>query len=82
MCGSGRKLLETSHRLASFPRPEKPITLYEFEGCPFCRKVRSLRRTCPIYGSPTVHACAITKDEASAARIQGSERNLCISGGQ
>jgi glutathione S-transferase len=22
------------------PRPEKPLEIYEFEGCPFCRKVR------------------------------------------
>lgn len=22
------------------PRPEKPLVVYEFEGCPFCRKVR------------------------------------------
>ena len=22
------------------PRPEKPLVLYEFEGCPYCRKVR------------------------------------------
>ncbi|CAM2009803.1 glutathione S-transferase N-terminal domain-containing protein [Acanthopleuribacter pedis] len=22
------------------PRPEKPLEVYEFEGCPFCRKVR------------------------------------------
>ncbi|MCA9686349.1 MAG: glutathione S-transferase N-terminal domain-containing protein, partial [Myxococcales bacterium] len=22
------------------PRPEQPVELYEFEGCPFCRKVR------------------------------------------
>lgn len=22
------------------PRPDKPLELYEFEGCPFCRKVR------------------------------------------
>jgi glutathione S-transferase len=22
------------------PRPQKPLQLYEFEGCPFCRKVR------------------------------------------
>ena len=22
------------------PRPEKPLELYDFEGCPFCRKVR------------------------------------------
>ncbi|KAK4582807.1 hypothetical protein RGQ29_025827 [Quercus rubra] len=24
------------------PRPEKPIEIYEFEGCPFCRKVREI----------------------------------------
>ena len=39
--------METSDRLASFPRPEKPITLYEFEGCPFCRKVRSQQYSPP-----------------------------------
>ena len=22
------------------PRPEQPVILYEFEGCPFCRKAR------------------------------------------
>ncbi|RZC84064.1 hypothetical protein C5167_046853 [Papaver somniferum] len=24
------------------PRPEKPIEIYEFEGCPFCKKVREI----------------------------------------
>ncbi|KAM5559457.1 hypothetical protein ABKV19_020888 [Rosa sericea] len=24
------------------PRPEKPVEIYEFEGCPFCRKVREI----------------------------------------
>nr|GMD78455.1 glutathione S-transferase, amino-terminal domain protein [Ipomoea batatas] len=24
------------------PRPEKPIEIYEFESCPFCRKVREI----------------------------------------
>ncbi|CAN8297939.1 unnamed protein product [Cochlearia groenlandica] len=24
------------------PRPDKPIEIYEFEGCPFCRKVREM----------------------------------------
>ena len=33
-------MVERSDRVSAFPRPEKPITLYEFEGCPFCRKVR------------------------------------------
>lgn len=37
---AGRKFLETSDTLANFKRPEKMMTLYEFEGCPFCRKVR------------------------------------------
>jgi len=35
----GRWLKETSD-VAKFPRPSAPIKLYEFEGCPFCRKVR------------------------------------------
>ncbi|KAL4434125.1 hypothetical protein ABPG75_000566 [Micractinium tetrahymenae] len=35
----GRKLRETS-AVSGFNRPAQPIVLYEFEGCPFCRKVR------------------------------------------
>jgi len=37
-------VVERSDRISTFPRPDKPITLYEFEGCPFCRKVRPLLR--------------------------------------
>lgn len=36
---AGRKLKETSS-VSSFPRPAVPLELYEFEGCPFCKKVR------------------------------------------
>ncbi|XP_011627295.1 uncharacterized protein LOC18444845 isoform X1 [Amborella trichopoda] len=36
---AGFKLKETS-RVG--PRPTKPIEIYEFEGCPFCRKVREV----------------------------------------
>ncbi|KAL3825761.1 hypothetical protein ACJIZ3_021790 [Penstemon smallii] len=36
---AGYKLKETS-KLG--PRPEKPIEIYEFESCPFCRKVREI----------------------------------------
>lgn len=36
---AGRKLKETSNL---GPRPPKPIEIYEFEGCPFCRKVREI----------------------------------------
>ncbi|KAL2620977.1 hypothetical protein R1flu_001182 [Riccia fluitans] len=36
---AGRKLVEKGK---PGPRPEKPIELYEFEGCPFCRKVREI----------------------------------------
>lgn len=36
---AGYKVKETS-KLG--PRPEKPIEIYEFEGCPFCRKVREI----------------------------------------
>ncbi|KAF7804289.1 putative thioredoxin-like protein [Senna tora] len=35
----GYKVKETS-KLG--PRPEKPIEIYEFESCPFCRKVREI----------------------------------------
>ncbi|XP_047308566.1 uncharacterized protein LOC124912054 [Impatiens glandulifera] len=36
---AGFKVKETS-KLG--PRPEKPIEIYEFEGCPFCKKVREI----------------------------------------
>ncbi|MED6206728.1 hypothetical protein PIB30_029584 [Stylosanthes scabra] len=36
---SGYKVKETAK---IGPRPEKPIEIYEFEGCPFCRKVREI----------------------------------------
>lgn len=36
---AGYKVKETSK---VGPRPEKPIEIYEFEGCPFCRKVREM----------------------------------------
>lgn len=36
---SGRKLKESS-AVTGFNRPAEPIIIYEFEGCPFCRKVR------------------------------------------
>jgi len=28
--------------IASFKRPEKPIAIYEFDACPFCKKVREM----------------------------------------
>ncbi|GAB2300718.1 hypothetical protein Dimus_034755 [Dionaea muscipula] len=36
---AGYKLKESS---SLGPRPEKPIEIYEFESCPFCRKVREI----------------------------------------
>ncbi|EPS67072.1 hypothetical protein M569_07704, partial [Genlisea aurea] len=36
---AGFKIKETSNLR---PGPEKPIEIYEFEGCPFCRKVREI----------------------------------------
>lgn len=35
----GRRVAETS-KVATFKRPQKPLELYEFMSCPFCRKVR------------------------------------------
>lgn len=39
---AGRKVAETS-AVSGFARPAQPLVLYEFEGCPFCRKVRGWR---------------------------------------
>lgn len=36
--GFGKKIQETG--ASSVIKPELPIVLYEFEGCPYCRKVR------------------------------------------
>ncbi|EFJ53145.1 hypothetical protein VOLCADRAFT_55524, partial [Volvox carteri f. nagariensis] len=35
----GRKVAESS-QVANLRRPAEPLELYEFEGCPFCKKVR------------------------------------------
>ncbi|MFP4598669.1 MAG: glutathione S-transferase N-terminal domain-containing protein [Persicimonas sp.] len=35
-----RGLIVNSHNRQHPPRPEQPLELYEFEACPFCRKVR------------------------------------------
>ncbi|PFH32494.1 glutathione s-transferase, n-terminal domain containing protein [Besnoitia besnoiti] len=49
-------------------RPEKPLQLYEFEGCPFCRKVREtlsvLALDCEIYPCPreTLRVAGYCKD--------------------
>jgi len=36
-------------------RPEKPLELYEFEGCPFCRKVREALTTLDL--EARIHPC-------------------------
>lgn len=40
--GFGFRIEESSDfaRGSSFTRPKKPLEIYEFEGCPFCKKVR------------------------------------------
>lgn len=37
--GAGRHVVETSDA-AKFPRPEKPVKIFQFQGCPFCKKTR------------------------------------------
>src|SRR3990172_13278564 len=37
------------------PRPAKPLELYEFEGCPFCRKVREALTALDL--EALVHPC-------------------------
>jgi len=64
----GKRVQETSV-VGTFPRPVQPLILYEFEGCPFCRKVREacsildldvLTYPCPRDG-PTYRPEAIKK---------------------
>ena len=37
---AGGKMTRESSTVSSFPRPAQPLILYEFEGCPFCKRVR------------------------------------------
>eukprot|EP01026_Neomeris_dumetosa_P072127 TRINITY_DN73304_c0_g1_i3.p2 TRINITY_DN73304_c0_g1~~TRINITY_DN73304_c0_g1_i3.p2 ORF type:complete len:235 (-),score=26.06 TRINITY_DN73304_c0_g1_i3:188-892(-) len=38
----GGRLLKESSKVQNFKRPKLPLKLYEFEGCPFCKKVREI----------------------------------------
>lgn len=61
----------------TFPRPAKMIELYEFQGCPFCRKVHlaggAATRLPPALpesiAATTLHACSL-----SASVLPGSLR--------
>jgi hypothetical protein len=35
-------------QVSQFKRPAQPLQLYEFEGCPFCRKVREAACACAL----------------------------------
>ena len=37
---SGRRYLKETSDVGKYARPAKPLKIYEFEGCPFCKKVR------------------------------------------
>jgi len=37
---NGKKTQESSAVIASWPRPAQPLELYEFQACPFCKRVR------------------------------------------
>ena len=39
---AGRQVAETSSLVATFPRPAEPLVVYEFDACPFCKKVREM----------------------------------------
>ena len=60
-CCPGLQVKETS-RVGSFKRPQKPIELYEYETCPFCRRVsRPAGQGClvlrPVLGCATCMQC-------------------------
>ncbi len=42
LVASGSRLFAGLRVEALGPRPERPLELYEFEGCPYCRKVREV----------------------------------------
>ena len=69
----GRYLKETSDT-ESFKRPEKPLKLYEFEGCPFCRKAREAIAWLDL--DPIVYPCPQGgKDIASLSRKLEGKRS-------
>ena len=49
------KMVQESSVVSTYPRPAKPLLIYEFEGCPFCKKVRALRLTPDV--TAEFHAC-------------------------
>lgn len=58
-------------QIDTYPRPSQPLQLYEFEGCPFCKKVRSvvtaqrwLGRALKHQSAP--HACRLRCQAAAA----------------
>ncbi len=44
----GRGLFVWPKNRANPPRPELPLELYEFESCPYCRKVREVLSECDL----------------------------------
>jgi glutathione S-transferase len=64
-----RGLIVKAHNRRVPPRPERPLELYEFEACPFCRKVReALTELDLAYVSRTCAKGATTKREEVVRR--------------
>ena len=52
---------DTSPLLADSPRPEQPLLLYEYEGSPFCRKVREAALLLDILALALALALTLTR---------------------
>jgi len=66
---TGDQMLVESSKIAELKRPAEPLIIYEFEGCPFCKKVREavcildidvLFKPCPMDG-PTFRPEAVAE---------------------
>ncbi|RAL24685.1 hypothetical protein DL240_00300 [Lujinxingia litoralis] len=65
----GRKVRE--HNQAQPPRPEQALELYEFEGCPYCRKVREALSELDISYIARTCARGDTTKRARATELSG-----------
>jgi glutathione S-transferase len=66
---TGDQMVVESSKISELARPAEPLVLYEFEGCPFCKKVREavcildidvLFKPCPMDG-PTFRPEAVAE---------------------
>ena len=75
---AGSKMLSETSAVAEFPRPAQPIILYEFDACPFCRKVREACSYLDLDVNffPTTDRSEKADNWRAAARALAAEKGL------